>query len=82
MELTPDHKPVLARHRDADSKGARAAAGRQTDLFNNGVQMNIIDTMLGEIIQQLQNLDINQVTPIDALNILAELKKKTGNIPE
>ena len=81
MELTPDHMPVLARHRDADAKGTRAA-GRQTDLFNNGVQMNIIDSMLGEIIQQLQNLDINQVTPIDALNILAELKKKTGNIPE
>jgi DNA mismatch repair protein MutS len=83
MELTPDHKPVLARHRDADAKGVRAAAGRQTDLFSGGgVQMNIIDSMLGEIIQQLQNLDINQVTPIDSLNILAELKKKAGNIPE
>ena len=82
MELTPDHKPVLARHRDADAKAARGAAS-QTDLFKgDGVQMNMIDSMRGEIIQQLQDLNINQVTPIDALNILADLKKKTENIPE
>jgi DNA mismatch repair protein MutS len=79
MELTPDHKPVLARHRDGTNT---KAAGRQTDLFNDGVQTNLIDSMQGEIIQQLQDLEINQVTPIDALNMLAELKKKAGNIPE
>jgi DNA mismatch repair protein MutS len=75
MELTPDHKPVLARHR-GEKKNAK-----QTDLFADGVQLNIIDTMQGEIIQQLQDMDLNQVTPLDALNMLAELKKKAGEIP-
>ncbi len=76
MELTPDHKPVLARHRE----GKKSAT--QTDLFREGVQLNMIDTMQGEIIQQLRDMDLNQITPLDALNMLAELKKKAGNVPE
>jgi DNA mismatch repair protein MutS len=79
MELTPDHKPVLARRRDADAKAAKTAE-KQTDLFgNDGVQMNIMDSMHGEIIQQLQDLDLNRITPLDGLNILSELKKKACN---
>jgi DNA mismatch repair protein MutS len=75
MELTPDHKPVLARRRD-DKKNAR-----QTDLFIDGVQLNIIDSMQGEIIQQLRDMNLNRITPLDALNLLAELRKKAGEIP-
>jgi hypothetical protein len=37
--------------------------------------------MQGEIIQQLQDMDLNQVTPLDALNMLSELKKKAGEMP-
>jgi DNA mismatch repair protein MutS len=71
MELTPDHKPVLARHHDE----ARIAK-EQTDLFA-GVQLNIMDTIHSEVLQQLQNLDVDGLTPLDALNILAGLKKKS-----
>ena len=73
MELTPDHKPVLARHREA--RGAGAPPG-QVDLFSSGVQLNAIDSQHAEIVQQLQNVDINALTPLDALNLVAELKKK------
>jgi DNA mismatch repair protein MutS len=73
MELTPDHKPVLARHRE---NASILPPGEQTDLFNSGVQLNIMDAQHAEIVQQLQNLDINDVTPLDALNLIAELKKK------
>jgi len=74
MELTPDHKPVLARHRE----DVKYLAKVQTDLFSSvqEVQLNIMDTVHGEILSQLQNLDINGLTPIDALNLLSELKKK------
>jgi DNA mismatch repair protein MutS len=74
MELTPDHKPVLARRRDA---GSGLAKEEQVDLFG-GVQLNLMDSMNAEIIQQLQNLDLNKCTPLDALNILAELRKKAN----
>jgi DNA mismatch repair protein MutS len=75
MELTPDHKPVLARHRE--EKGAKATA-LQTDMFGEGVQLNLMDSYNIEIIQQLQNLDLDSLTPLDALNLLAEMKKKAA----
>jgi DNA mismatch repair protein MutS len=69
MELTPDHQPVLARHQEKE------ATSGQTDLFS-GVQLNIIDSQNAEIVTRLQHLEIDGLTPLDALNILAELKKK------
>jgi DNA mismatch repair protein MutS len=73
MELTPDHKPVLARHREYRKDGA---SPDQIDLFSSGVQLNAIDSQHAEIVQQLQSIDINALTPLDALNLVAELKKK------
>jgi len=73
MELTPDHKPVLARHREG---AAGALRGGQTDLFVGSVQLNAMDAQHAEIVQQLQDVDIDGLTPIDALNMVAELKKK------
>lgn len=72
MELTPDHKPVLARHRESSHTSGRD----QTDLFS-GVQLNALDALHAEVIQQLQDLEIEGLTPLDALNLLAELKRKT-----
>jgi DNA mismatch repair protein MutS len=72
MELTPEHKPVLARHHNQQEK---TAGENQVDLFE-GVQMNLLDAAKIELIQQIKNLDVNSITPIDALNLLAELKKK------
>jgi len=72
MELTPDHKPILARKHGSNSENKD-----QTDLFS-GVQLNVMDSLHSEIIQQLQNLDIDGLTPLDALNILYDLKKKAS----
>lgn len=77
MEFSPDHKPILARHREA-----KKSAQQQAERFDVGVQLNMIDSMKGEIIQQLLDLDLNQLTPLDALNLIAELKKRAGEIPE
>ncbi|MBN1575194.1 MAG: DNA mismatch repair protein MutS [Chitinispirillaceae bacterium] len=73
MELTPDHKPVLARHYKA------AGEREQADLFS-GVQLNALDAMHAEIIQQLAGVDVNELTPLDALNLVAELKKKAESV--
>jgi len=70
MELTPDHKPVLARHHEA-----KTAAPVQGDLFS-GVQLNAMDAIHAEVITHLQTTDVNALTPLDALNLLAELKRK------
>ncbi|MFP4418378.1 MAG: DNA mismatch repair protein MutS [Chitinivibrionales bacterium] len=73
MELTPDHKPVLARHHTHSPEQKN-----QTDLFD-GVQLNLLDSSTVEIIQQLQNMDINMLTPLEALGILADLKSKAAD---
>jgi DNA mismatch repair protein MutS len=74
MELTPDHKPILARH--IKDSGAKPPSN-QTDLFD-GVQLNLMDTLSVEIIQQIKDVDLDKLTPLEALNLLAELKKKAG----
>jgi DNA mismatch repair protein MutS len=68
MELTPDHKPVLARrHLESGT-----CAPEQSD----AVQLNFLDSAGVEIIQYLESIDVNDLTPLDALNVLADLKKK------
>ncbi len=73
MELTPDHKPVLARHTGP------AAGAEQTDLFS-GVQLNALDAMQAEIIEQLRSVNIDTLTPLDALNLIARLKQKAESV--
>lgn len=70
MELTPEHKPVLARHHDENGKSEP-----QINLFD-GIQMNLMDSAKIEVIEQLKNIDIDSLTPIEALNLLAEIKNK------
>lgn len=65
MELTPDHKPVLARKKES-------APSEESD----GVQLNLIDAHALEIVTRLKTLDINDLTPLDALNILSELRAR------
>ncbi len=64
MELTPDHKPVLARKKGSDQETAEA------------VQLNALDAHALEIVSLLRTLDINALTPLDALNVLSDLKGK------
>jgi len=67
MELTPDHKPVLARKKDG---------GFELPAMAEGVQINAIDEMAQSVIDRLRTLDVNSLTPIEALNVLFELRKK------
>jgi DNA mismatch repair protein MutS len=71
MELTPDHKPVLARH--AEKRKAPDANGHP-----QAVQMNLLDSTGVEILDYLRSLDIDNIKPLDALNMLSELKRKAG----
>ena len=36
--------------------------------------------MQAEVIQQLRNVDVNALTPLDALNLVAELRKKAESV--
>jgi len=70
MELTPDHKPVLAQKKDGSFD--LSISSKKAD----SVQLNAIDEYTQSIITSLKTLDLNSLTPIDALNVLYELRKK------
>jgi DNA mismatch repair protein MutS len=74
MELTPEHKPVLARHH------GKANFRSVPEPVADAIQLNFIDSAKMEIIEQLNTIDINALTPIEALNILAEIKKKAESL--
>lgn len=75
MELTPEQKPVLARHHVKNTPSEKTA---QLDLFD-GIQMNCLSAAQIDIIQQLKNLTIENCTPLEALNILSEIKRKADS---
>ncbi|MBN1982041.1 MAG: DNA mismatch repair protein MutS [Chitinivibrionales bacterium] len=73
MELTPDHRPVIA-HRKKEKK--RKGAAEKVD----GFQMNFFDTLKTDIISRLCSLDVDSMTPLEALNELSRLKKEAATV--
>ena len=75
MELTPDRKPALARKKDGTFSSA-GAGGRSESSGADDEQLDIMDASAHPVIVSLRTLDINALTPIDALNVLHELRGK------
>ncbi len=65
-ELDPVGKPRLARSR-------RAIDGRQLVLFEPAVSSELIDLK-----DEIGHIKIDQMTPLDALNLLHQIQKKVG----
>jgi DNA mismatch repair protein MutS len=63
----------------ASSSGAGAARGEQGRTLPDG-QLSLFDLAPGPVIEMLRRIDINQLTPLEALNKLHELQKlaRTG----
>lgn len=66
MELTPDHKPALAQKLNGSFNSDKTG----------GVQMNVISELSQNVLTKIKTLDINSLTPVDALNVLYELRKQ------
>ena len=62
-------------HPQARSKSQRAlpSSSRGGDL----IQLSLFDGLAHPVIQRLRNVDVNALTPLQALNLLAELKKES-----
>ncbi|WP_448544180.1 DNA mismatch repair protein MutS [Roseiflexus sp.] len=58
----------------ASSPGAGAARGEQGRTLPDG-QLSLFDLAPGPVIEMLRRIDINQLTPLEALNKLHELQK-------
>jgi DNA mismatch repair protein MutS len=67
----------LEQEKNHDDVGKGIAAGSKRDC-DNGTQLSFFqldDPILEDIRQQLINLDINSLTPLEALNKLNEIKR-------
>lgn len=67
-ELTADHKPALARTTNRKETKRQDAAVSQLTLFDSSLHMDVLELIRG--------IDLNTLTPLEALNKLAEIKKK------
>ncbi|MDR2577391.1 MAG: hypothetical protein LBC70_01075, partial [Chitinispirillales bacterium] len=72
MELTPDHKPALAQKKGGGFGAAQSPPGAE-----ESVQLNVINQHAQSVVAQLRALDVNSLTPINALNVLHELREKS-----
>jgi len=61
-----------ARKSSNATSGSQGSAGLQLSIFQ------LDDPVLKEIRDQLKSLDVNSLTPLEALNKLNEIKKITG----
>ncbi|MFH0919093.1 MAG: DNA mismatch repair protein MutS [Fibrobacterota bacterium] len=68
-ELTPDQKPALARH--LEKKESRPVAAPAEDL-----QLTLFDSANSEALDCIRKLDVDNLTPVEALMRLAEIRKK------
>jgi DNA mismatch repair protein MutS len=57
----------------------RLAYGRKGDMIKKGVQLNLFSPRENKIMDTLKKVDIDTITPLEALNLLSDLKKNLGD---
>jgi len=80
-EFNDQGEPVAATHggKSKNGNGKKAITGRQTeDAETSAPQLGLFASEAGLLFKELQDLDLDTMTPLDAMNTLHELKKKVG----
>ena len=74
-EVVERAREVLAEHEDAEQRVA-AQLARDESQPAPAAQLTIFTALSQPVLERLRGLDLNHLTPLEALNILAELKKE------
>ena len=74
-------REVLRKHEQSEHEVSEALTPGAMDGVNgNGHAQNVMFTALDRsVIEKLKAADLDQLKPIEALNLLAELKKEVSN---
>ena len=81
-EVVARAREVLAEHEFAEREfAAREFAGQQASAhpstaFTRPAQLTIFTPLSQPVLEKLREVDLNRLTPLEALNLLAELKKE------
>jgi DNA mismatch repair protein MutS len=74
-EVVGRAREVLAEHESAESRLSRQLAGGDAPEPGRA-QLTIFTPLSQPVVEKIRELDLNVLTPLDALNLLAELKKQ------
>jgi DNA mismatch repair protein MutS len=74
-EVVRRARQVLAQHEDSELRlSAQLASGESPS--RRAAQLTIFTPLSQPVLERLRELDLNRLTPLDALNLLAELKQQ------
>ena len=76
MEFTADHRPNLAKGSVVEDSHKRGTEQVENENVIENIQLSIFDNEEHPVLEELRNKDIYRMTPLEALNFLAELKEK------
>jgi DNA mismatch repair protein MutS len=74
-EVIERAREVLAEHEDAEKRVTQQLASDESRP-RPPAQLTIFTPLSQPVLEQLRELDLNRLTPLEALNLLAELKKQ------
>jgi len=69
-------REILARHEQSEHTLSERLTTRGSDSTPGSVQLTIFTPLNGEVLRALEQADLDNMKPLEALNLLAELKKQ------
>ncbi len=75
LEVVVRAREVLAEHEEAERRVAAQLANDDSRAAP-AAQLTIFTALSQPVVERLRSLDLNHLTPLEALNVLAELKKQ------
>jgi len=69
-------REILARHEQSEHSLSERLAARADSQAPGAVQLTIFTPLNAEVVQAIEKADLDNLKPLDALNLLAELKKQ------
>ena len=74
-EVVRRAREVLAEHENAEAQVTAQLSGADAPT-PRAAQLTIFTPLSQPVLERLRELDLNRLTPLDALNLLAELKQQ------
>jgi len=69
-------REILARHEQSEHTLSERLTARRNDSTPGPVQLTIFTPLNVDVVRALEQADLDNMKPLDALNLLAELKKQ------
>jgi DNA mismatch repair protein MutS len=69
-------REILTRHEQSEHRLSERLASRRAASEAGPVQLTIFTPLNAEVVKAIENADLDNLKPLDALNLLAELKKQ------